>query len=113
MAVIVTYPMVSVVFEDAVLFAVIAGVIASVFSVLAWYVFQQTPVRRVFAALTALVVIGTVYHVLLLVTKQHAIRVVGENTTGLEAVRSLMYTAVAVVVLASIYFNRTADRNLE
>ena len=104
--------MVTQIFVDVVLFAVIAGVIASVFTGLSWYVFQQTSVRYVFASLTALALIGTLYHVLLLVDRQHAIGGVGTANVSLEVVRSAMYTIVAAVILICVYFNRRVDRNL-
>jgi len=105
--------MITELFEDAVLFAAVAGVVASVFSAMAWYLFQRTPARHVFASLTTLVVISTLYHAMLLVLRHHAIEAVRDGTMGLQLVRSLMYTAVAVVVVLAVYFNRTAGRNLD
>jgi len=100
-------------FDIAVTFAILAGTIASVLSVLAWHVFQQTPARRVLATLSVLVVIGTVYHVLLLLGPDDGLRAIGLGSVGLEAVKTLMYTAVAALVVVTIVFNRSARGNLE
>jgi len=103
--------MVSELLDLAVVFAVIAGMTASVLSFLAWYVFQQTPVRYVLAALTAFAVLGTAYHTLLILAEEHVLRL-GPGAPSIQVVRTLMYTAVAALVFVTVYFNRTARGNL-
>lgn len=103
--------MVSELLDLAVVFAVIAGVVASVLSFLAWYVFQHTPVRYVLAALTAFTVVGTTYHVLLILAEENVIGI-GTGAPSIQAVRAAMYTVLAGLVLVTVYFNRTARGNL-
>ncbi|MFB6130125.1 MAG: hypothetical protein ABEJ28_04815 [Salinigranum sp.] len=94
------------VFEVSVLSVVIVGVVASVLATLAWHVFRRTSVRRLFGALAIFVVVGTLYHVLLLVFRERPIPIGSTAAMDVQIVRSFMYTAVAACVLLTAYFNR-------
>jgi len=97
-------------FEIIVLFAVVSGVVASVLTVLAWSIFRHTSAKHLFAALTVFIITGTLYHVILLVVREQAIGIEEVGTIDIQVVRSVMYTAVAACVVATIYFSRQTSR---
>lgn len=97
-------------YEAAVVVTVVAGTIASVLTLIVAYQYRKAPARAVFGLLAAFVLLGTAYHVCLLLGLDDYLAVIGHGSFGLETVKTVMYTLLAAFVLGAIVFNRALVR---